>query len=381
MAYTHRQRALDAILLKEPDRVPMDLGSTGNTGITKIAYDRLKSYLGINTKTEVIHKAMQLVEVEEEVLLRFDIDFRGMRTSTPQKPETGLAEDSDTYTDEWSVIRKRPPGALYYDVIKSPFEKGMTSKELDTFDWPDPDDPERIKGIKEKASYYRHKTDYATVLHIGGGFITQSQYLRGFEGWFEDIMLEPELLGALLDVTLDFQKRLTINALKQAKGDIDIIHFGDDLGTQNGLMISPDIYRKIIKPRQAELFDAVIQNSNARIFFHTCGSVYEIMDDLIEIGIDIYNPVQHSARGMDCVLLKKKYGDRIAFWGGIDTQHVLPFGSRQDVRKEVRDRINMLSKGGGYVLNAIHNIQPDVKPENICEMYDAGKEYGQYQTT
>jgi len=377
MKYSHRQRVLTALDHKEPDRIPMDLGSTGNTGITRIACERLKKYLGIKEDAVIINKALQLVQPGEEILRRLDVDFRGLFISGPREDADILLEN-DAYIDEWSVKRQKPEGALYYDVIESPFQKSLTIKNLDSFNWPDPNDPGRVRGIKENARHFRENTDYALVMHISGGFITQSQYLRGFEGWFEDILLEPNLLGELLDHTLHFQKLLTQKALDEAKENVDIIHFGDDLGTQNGLMFSPQVYREIIKPRQAELFESVKNRSSAKVFYHTCGSVYEIMEDLIEIGVDILNPLQHSAKGMDCAVLKKKYGDRISFWGAVDTQHVLPKGDPEDVRCEVAKRIDTLAPGGGYVLNAVHNIQPDVPPENICEMYDFGKVYGRY---
>jgi uroporphyrinogen decarboxylase len=377
MKYTHRQRALASLEHKEPDRIPMDLGSTGNTGITHIACERLKRYLGIKDETPIINKALQLVKPGEEMLRRLDVDFRGLFISGPSE-DVDILLGNDTYVDEWSVKRQRPEGSLYYDVIESPFQKGITLKSLESFNWPDPNDPGRIRGIKESADHYCKNTGYAIVMHISGGFITQSQYLRGFEGWLEDVLQDPELLGVLLDHTLHFQKMLTEKALDEAGEKVDIIHFGDDLGTQNGLMFSPQVYRKIIKPRQAELFKRVKNRSSAKIFYHTCGSVYEILEDLIEIGVDILNPLQHSARGMDCAVLKKKYGDRISFWGAVDTQHVLPKGDLEEVRCEVSKRIDTLAPGGGYVLNAVHNIQPDVPPGNICEMYDFGKAYGRY---
>jgi len=372
---SHRQRVLMALNHQEADRIPFDLGSTGNTGIAKVAYDNLKKYLGITTETVLLSKAMQLVDVDEAVLKRFDIDTRGV---CPRE-RTGwedIISGEGKYTDEWGVTWYKPESSFYYDVISSPFKEELTQKGLDTFNWPDPCNAGRIRGISERVKNYRENTDCAVVLNIMGGFITLSQRLRGLEGWLEDILLEPELIGELLDHTLEFQQKLAEESMKAANYDIDVIHFGDDIGTQNGLMISPKTYREIIKPRQAKLFAAVKRNSNVKILYHSCGSNIDILDDLIEIGVDAYNPVQYNSRGMDCETLKKRFGDRITFWGGIDTSRILPRGTTKEVNEEVRKIIKIFAPGGGYVLNPVHNIQPDVPPENICEMFDSAMIYG-----
>ena len=374
---SHKQRVLMALNHQEADRIPFDLGSTGNTGITKIAYDNLKKHLGITSETVVLIKSLQLVEVEEAVLKRFDIDTRGVWTggSTDwQDISTGTGK----YIDEWGVEWYKPESSLYYDTISSPFGEGLSKKVLDSYKWPDPCNIGRISGIREKIKYYRENTDCAVVLYIVGGFVTISQRLRGFEGWLEDILLEPELIGELLDHTLEYQQKLAEAAMEAANYDFDIVHFGDDLGTQNGLMISPESYRKIIKPRQAKLFATVKEKSNAKILYHSCGSNIEIFEDLIEIGMDAYNPVQYKTRGMDCEILKKRFGDRVTFWGGIDTSRVLPSGTTNEVNEEVHKVIKIFSPNGGYVLNPVHNIQPDVPPENVCEMFDSALIYGKY---
>ena len=374
---THRQRILKALNHEEPDRVPIDFGSTGNTGITSYSYDNLKKYLGINTETNILLKYMKLVEVEEEILKRFDVDTRGIWTGCDDIWEDILFPDG-SYQDEWGVIRYKSPTSHFYEIVKSPFKEGLSSNAIDRFMWPDPNNKGRIMGIKEKVKYLRENTDYAVVLYVMGGFTTLSQSMRGLEGWLEDILLEPELVGELLDRTLAYQMGLTTAALKDANCDVDVVHFGDDLGTQNGLMISPETYRKIIKPRQAKLFENVRNNSNAKILYHSCGSNYEVFNDLIEIGMDAYNPVQHNTWKMDCKTLKEEFGSKVTFWGGIDTNYVLPRGSTDEVAEEVKKRISILAPGGGYVLNSVHNIQPEVPPENICAMFDAARKYGRY---
>ena len=374
---TSRERILKTLNFEEPDRVPFDLGSTGNTGITLIAYDILKRYLGLDSETKMINKFLQLVQMDEELLTRFRVDTRGIVLGKPNNRKEKTYKDG-RYEDEWGIVRKKPASSFYYDVVKSPLEDEMSLKILDKYVIPDPNDPGRIKGISERVKFFRENTDAAIVLHIQGGFITTSQYIRGFENWFLDFALEPEILGELLDRTLEYQMDLTKAALAAVHGDVDIIHYGDDLGTQSGLMISPVSYRKIIKPRQARLFENAKKLTAAKLLYHSCGSIIDIIDDLIEIGVDALNPIQHNTKGMDCEGLKKKFGKKIAFWGSIDTNHILPRGSLDEVKKEIKKRIEIFGPGAGFVINPIHNIQPDVPPENILAMVEAINEYGMY---
>jgi len=208
------------------------------------------------------------------------------------------------------------------------------------------------------------------VLHVMGGFITQSQYLRGLGQWLEDIAAEPELLGEFLDYTLQYQLDLAMDSLAECDFDVDVVHFGDDLGMQNGLMFSPKTYREIIKPRQAKLFGAVKAHSKAKILYHTCGSNYDILDDLIEIGVDALNPVQTNATNMQADKLKKDFGDRLVFWGAIDTH------APTTMEEEVRKVIEVMAPGGGFVLSSIHNIQPDISAENIRAIFESALKYG-----
>lgn len=371
---TPRERILNALHHLESDRVPIDFGSTFNTGITIDAYERLKKHLKIELPTKVISLPYSLAQVDEPVLERLNVDTRGVWTVGSDVWEDKHLS-SNRFIDEWGVRYFKAPSSLYYDIEDGPFYNEFTMKNLKDYPWPDAHNKGRIRGIKERVKALRANTDYAIVLHVVGGFITQSQDMRGLEKWLADILLQPELLGELLDRTLKFQMDLTIDALEAADGDVDVIHFGDDLGMQNGLMFSPKTYRNVIKPRQAKLFGLAKKNSKAKILFHSCGSNYEIMEDLIEIGVDAFNPVQTNAKNMDAAKLKSEFGDRITFWGGIDTQSILSFGSVDDVKVEVKRKIDLLSPSGGFVLNSVHNIQPDVPPENICAMFDTAIVY------
>ena len=365
--YTPKEHILNAFRHIESDRVPVDFGSTANTSITKDAYESLKRFLKIDMPTKLMSKNLATAMVDEVVLERFGVDTRGIFLSGSDKWQD-IEINAEKYIDEWGITYHKPPSSPFYDAVINPLAGGLSSKILKEYHWPDPHNKGRVRNVRERKRHLREHTDYAVVLHVMGGFITQSQYLRGLGQWLEDIAAEPELLGELLDCTLQFQMDLTKNALSECDFDVDIVHFGDDLGMQNGLMFSPATYREIIKPRQAKLFGLVKSCTKAKILFHTCGSNYDILDDLIEIGMDALNPVQTNAKNMQADKLKQEFGERLTFWGGIDTH-------APSISEEVRGVIDVMAPGGGYILNSIHNIQSNVSSENICVMFDSAVKY------
>jgi uroporphyrinogen decarboxylase len=278
-----------------------------------------------------------------------------------------------SYQDEWGVLRSRPPGSLYYDLSKPPLQGDRTPADLERYPWPDPHDPGRCRGLAEEARQLRAETDYALVLNMPGGIVHQAQFLRGFEDWFTDLIANPALFQALMEQLADLWVEMAVDELEAAGDCADICFYGDDMAFQNGPMMSMELYRKLIKPHHRWLFATIKSRTSAKILYHTCGSVVHLIPDLIEIGVDALNPVQVSAKGMDSKRLKQEFGKDLAFWGAIDTQRVLPFGTPDEVAAEVRKRIEDLAPGGGYVLCAVHNIQADVSAQNICTMYDAAR--------
>jgi uroporphyrinogen decarboxylase len=192
------------------------------------------------------------------------------------------------------------------------------------------------------------------------------------------MVIDKPFVQAFIDKLLSIYTRLYGNYLDAVGDYIDVIFVLDDLGGENGPLISPASYRELIKPAHQKLWQFIKSRTKARLFLHSCGSVAAFIPDLIEAGVDILNPVQVAAKGMDSKRLKDAFGGRITFWGGIDTQRILPLGSPEDVEIEVKKRIADLAPGGGYVLTAVHNIQAGVPPENIVMMYDAAKKYGNY---
>ncbi|MDP6668084.1 MAG: uroporphyrinogen decarboxylase family protein [Dehalococcoidia bacterium] len=193
-----------------------------------------------------------------------------------------------------------------------------------------------------------------------------------------DLAGDPALATALFEATLEVTAMQAAELLREVGDIVDIVATGDDLGFQTGPMVAPETYRRLLKPWHKKYLDTIRANTSAHIHFHCCGSINMLLDDLIDIGVDAINPVQVAATGMDSAELESEFGDRVSFWGAIDTQHVLPNGSTEEVRAEVKKRIGDLAPGGGYVFSAVHNIQPDVPLENVLAMYEVANEYGRY---
>jgi uroporphyrinogen decarboxylase len=370
MTMTHRQRLMTALSHQEPDVVPIDLASTIDSSIVVEGYQRLKAHFSVESENVLTNRMMRVVDVDERLLQALDIDTRGVFPAGP--PDQIIGEDR--YRDEWGVERIRPPGSYYYDERTFPLAGEITVGDIARYPMPDPDDPIRIEGLKERVDKI-HRAGYAAVLNLPSAFVHKTQYLRGFEDWFADLALNQDLLAALFDAVLEVSLAICVHQLNEVGADVDVILTADDLGLQRGLMMSPDAYRKLIKPRHARYFELIHAMSPAKVLFHTCGSVVDIMGDMVDIGVDVLHPVQVTARGMAPETLKREWGEVMAFWGAIDTQHTLCQASVEDVRSEVEHRIEVLGRGGGYVLGAVHNIQPDVPVDNILAMYEHARAY------
>jgi uroporphyrinogen decarboxylase len=382
MSMSHRDRVLAALNHREPDRVPMDLGSTRNTSISIEAYEALLEHLGIDEGGSGMvdfgqSRILGVAAPSEAVLQRLDVDLRGLSLGKADESRERMLPDG-SHQDELGVIRCRPPGSHYYDVVHSPFARDATVADLRKWEWPDPTDPGYTRGLREKALALRESTDCALALHLQDIIVHSSQYLRGFERWYTDFILEPDLMNALLDILLELRTDITVAALREVGSLVDVVSCSDDVADQRGPMISPTLYRRFIKPRHRRYLDAIRTHTPAKILFHTCGAITKLIPDLIDIGVDFLNPVQVSAAQMDTSFLKREYGERIGFWGAIDTSRVLPMGTVEEVRVEVQKRIRDLAPGGGFVLAAVHNIQPDVPAQNVVAMFEAGIESGSY---
>jgi len=221
------------------------------------------------------------------------------------------------------------------------------------------------------------ETEYAVVGDFAMlGIFEMSWFLRGLENFMVDLITDRTFCEVLLDRLVEVKCRLYDRYLKAAGPYLDVVTMGDDISGQRGPLFDPSIYREMIKPRHAALIRFIKQRTPAKLFFHSCGDITEFIPDFIEIGVDILNPIQVSV--MDARRLKAEFGDGLVFWGGCDTQNVLPFGTIREVEMEVRRRMDEMAAGGGYVFGQVHEVQPGTPPENILSMFQSALRYGIY---
>lgn len=374
-----KERFLAALNHKEPDRVPLDLGGWVTT-ISIKTYNRLLKKLDIQREGQVFDWLRQNVMPEEDVLERLGVDTRYVHLGEPRSWQFQPQQtDKGLYVkDEWGCGFLMPESSLYYNLVDSPL-KNATLADLETYSWPDPDDSGYLDGIEQRARRLSEENKYGVV----GNFAWESWYerawkLRAMDIFYMDMVGNKEFVHALLDKTLSLHLRLLDNVLNVCGKYLDVIIQGGDLAGQKTTLMSPQTYREFIKPRQEKAIRFIKERTDAKIFWHSCGAVSSLIDDFIEVGIDILNPVQVRAEGMDAAELKKRYGDRIVFWGGIDSQQVLPAGSVKDVENEVKHLIKTAGSGGGLIVCSVHNIQADVPEENVLALYDTVIESGKY---
>jgi uroporphyrinogen decarboxylase len=250
--------------------------------------------------------------------------------------------------------------------------------DLASYPWPDGKNPELTAGLADRARHLHQHTPYAILGEFAGHFFERAQMVRGFDTFLLDLAANRDFAEELMDRILEVEIDIARSLLQAVGPYIDIIAFKDDIAMQSGPVIAPEMFRQLIKPRMDKLIQVIRNNTGAKIWFHSCGSVYYAIPDLIDLGVDVLNPVQVRAVDMDTARLKRQFGKNLAFWGGIDTQHVLPFGTPEEVKEEVKTRISDLAPGGGYVLASVHNIEADVPGENVWAMVQAAHDFGRY---
>jgi len=379
-----RERVLTSLSHREPDHVPLDIGGSDVTGIHRDAYKRLACYFGLSETTTICEIVQQVALPEESLLQNFGVDTRPVFPNGPDNWQLVLnhSERYQTFTDEWGVEWAMPKeNGLYFDMIAHPMAKFTQVADISRYQPPDPSNPGRFTGLREKLEHVIAATQAAIVIMPPyGGIFESGFWLRGYKQFLLDLGGNPKIAEAILDMTLQFRLTYWEKALEAVGDLIDVVVEYDDLGSNTSLLISPQMYRKYLKPRHKELFAFIKSHSHAHMFLHSCGAVYPLIPDFIDAGVDILNPIQVSATNMgDGKKLKQEYGKDLTFWGGgVNTQSILPRGSAQDIKEEVRRRIGDLAPGGGYIFAAVHNIQPDVPPESIIAMLEAWKEYGAY---
>ncbi len=402
---TSRQRILTALRHTEPDRVPIDLGGMDSTGITAKAYHNLKDYLGIAEGIpQVYDPYQQVVKPEEAVLRRVGADVlplslepREWRTETlpdgrslvayPAQWRTERQPDGSelAFDPQGQPIAWRSAVGWYFEPINPPLAQAETIADvekarpaIERFDWPFFAD-QSWDELAARARRLQDQTDYALMGNFCAHFLAAGQMLRGFENFMIDLVANPPLSDAIMDILLEAYMERFERFAAAVGPYVQVVNINDDLGTQDAPQISPRTYRARIKPYHEALCQFIKSRCNAAIFLHSDGAIEPLIPDLIEAGIEILNPIQVSARGMDPAELKRKYGRDLVFWGGgCDTQFVLPFGTPDQVRAEVKLRLEQLMPGGGFVFAAVHNIQPEVPPENVMAMYETVWEFGRY---
>jgi len=374
-----RERVIAALEHKEPDRVPIDLGGSVSS-IHAVAYGRLTAKLGLKIKSEIADKIQQLARLNEEILVRLGVDLRhiSLKKGFFAGGEDRFDDPSGRpyFIDEWGIKWGKNP--YYYDMIYHPLEN-LTIDDLDHHPWPDPKDPVRYEGLREDVKNLYHTTDCALVADaIFGGIYECAWWLRGFEKFNVDMYKRPDFAEALLDKILELYMGFYSRYLDEVGAYVQMVELGDDVGAQTGPIISPALLRRYIKPRWKKLYDLIHSKTRAKIFHHSCGSLYPFIGDLIDVGVDVLNPIQPLAANMDIGRIKKEFGDRLSLHGGVDIQRVLPLGTPNDVVEEVKRVIRLAARNGGYILAGAHNIQADTPVENIKAMFEAARKFGVY---
>jgi len=369
-----RERVRTALNHREPDKVPVDFGGFAST-IEADAYEDLKEYLGIKKETIVWTRAH--VDPDEEILEKFEVDTRYLRPFPVQKWQE--VKIKDTVVDAWGIKWYMPKSSYYFDPVEHPLAN-FTLDDLEDYQYPRLWNAKYEDELAKTAERLYKDTDYFIIGDaLSVGIFEQSWFLRGLENFMIDLLQNKDFANKLLDIVLEQRKEFYGKFINVVGPYVDMIIVSDDLASQAGPIISPELYREMIKPRHKELNTFIKSKADVKLFHHSCGAVRDLIGDLIDVGIDILNPVQVSAKDMNTRKLKQDFGEKIVFWGGgCDTQQVLPFGSPEEVRAEVKKRMADLKPGGGFVFAQIHEIQPETPPENIIAMYEAVKEYRDY---
>ncbi len=379
-----RDRIATALNHQEPDRVPLDLGATAVSSIAIPTYAALRKHLGLPSREiRTLETVQQIAWVDDDALEVLGVDVIPVYANPPDGLESVVTSEPDGtkwFRDDFGAKLIRPKDCHYYDWREFPLPE-PSLEALRTMPWPDAANPGRYRGLRERVKALRANTDRALfgMAPCGHDLFNQLFRVRGMENGLMDLVAEPEFVAAFFDRLTDSICTAQTLFLSEV-GDLIDVHFAaDDLAGQSGPLVDPALWRALVKPKQARIMATIKAHTKAPVLYHSCGAVTEFLDDLVEIGVDILNPVQVSAEGMDTAQLKRRFGKRLSFWGGgCDTQSVLPYGTPADVRGEVRRRIRDLAPGGGFVFNPVHNIQPNVPAENVAEMFQTAQEVGRY---
>lgn len=400
----HRERVLTALKHEEADRLPIDFGGTGDSTINVAAYRELREKLALGAGTiRVADVYQQAVLVDEDVRKttgsdtlsihyeplqwRTDVVSYGFPVEFPHlfRPETEDDGSQVVRDSAGNVVLKMPRGGYYFDSIYCPLAEAVSTDEIDnhleaieSYDRPSYLD-KSFDELGRQARELYENTDYLLVGFFGGHIFQAAQGLRGWETFLVDLIVNPTFAEALMDKLAEANMQRFKRYAETIGKYVHVIHVEDDLGMQDRPLLNPDLYRKLVKPYHKKLYGYIKAQCDAHLLLHTDGAVSDFIPDFIEMGVDAVNPVQVSAKGMNTRKLKNEFGRDITFWGaGCDSQGILPFGTPEEVRDEVRRRIDDLAPGGGFVFSPIHNVQAGVPPENVVAMFETALEYGVY---
>jgi len=416
MAMSSRQRVQAALRHEEPDYVPLDLGGSPVTGMHVSSVYLLRQALGLDppgTPVKVVEPYQMLGEIDDRLIHALGVDVLplGRRKNMfgfenkDWKPwqlwdGTPVLVPGDFNTDpepNGDILmypegdRSAPPSGrmpkngFYFDTIvrQEPIEDDKLNPE-DNLEEFTPIEDDELQWLACEAERLRRDGDRAILANFGGTafgdialvpapFLKRPKGIRDVAEWYMSTASRFDYVYAVFERQCEIGIR-NLERVYEAVGDrVDAVFItGTDFGQQQGPFISPASYRRLYKPFHRRVNDWVHEHTPWKTFIHSCGSVAAFLDDFVEAGFDILNPVQCSAAGMDAAILKRKYGDKLTFWGGgVDTQKTLPFGSPDDVRWEVRERIRTFSPGGGFVFNTVHNVQAGVPVENLLALYES----------
>ena len=413
-AMNSREIVLAAIHHRTTERVPVDLGATPSSGISLVAHRHLIEYLGkTHLKAHMYDVIQEVVQPEMELLDHFHVDVldigRYFNTAPSYWHELEVIKGYPALYPKWFNIQKQtdgsclalspvsgeaigmmPQGATFFDQLIFPYAEGYPDNYSNLandmkrtvwggfgftpWDWAGEKD--FWKMLREKTIDLKNKTDKALLLGIGCNLFEWGAFIRKLEMFLMDLLTEPGKVHAFLDALMDSHMDTLVKTCDAVGDVVDIIKFGDDLGTINGPFFSNELYREFFKPRHKMLCDYVKTHSSMHTMLHCCGGIYELIPDLIDAGFEILNPVQINALHMEPERLKREFGNDVTFWGGgCDTGRILNRATPEQVRKHVLTNLEIFSRGGGYVFNTVHNILPDVPPENIVAMFDAVNEF------
>ncbi|MBT8145110.1 MAG: uroporphyrinogen decarboxylase family protein [Gammaproteobacteria bacterium] len=360
------------------------IGVSNATGIKMKPYRGIKEIIGVQAPDEYLYDWPELgtALVDEATMRRLHSDVRGVLDLEPEtvRKRNAEREPHSNYIDSWGSGQfEIEPGEWFPGV--HPLKDARSSAEIDAYpDWPDMSDPTRVAHVSAAAERLARENQHAILATPWLLFPFERAYaMQGMETFLLNMAMDGDFARELMERIAVYCKELMGRFLAELGDNVDIIKIGDDLGTQESLMISPKMYRELLKPIHADFISFIKARTKAKVLFHSDGDVAPLIDDFVEIGVDILNPIQTSAGTMSNLPeLKKRHGKNIVFCGGIDSHRILPFGTPAQVRDEVRRVIDIMGPGGGYMLGAVHTVMNDVPPENVLAMVDAAAEFGRY---